>query len=64
MIDLYYEPDNFNAQQYIGSVLEKEFREWCRENCSEYFIMDILGRSFRFSFSNEADAMGFKLRWL
>lgn len=64
MIDLYYEFDNLNAYLSAGRWTENKIREWCRENCSQYFLIDILGHNIRCSFVDEEDAVGFKLRWL
>lgn len=36
--------------------------EWCNENC-EYFICDNFAMETKFTFTNETDAMAFKLRW-
>lgn len=64
MIDLYY---NFNSYiDYLQDVkfVKNKFNEWCRENCSQYFIIETLGKNIRCSFIDRVDAMGFKLRWL
>jgi len=64
MIELYYEFKDYIA--YRNTVLwsENKIREWCNENCLEYFIIDLLGNEIKCSFTNETDAIGFKLRWL
>ena len=39
------------------------YLKWCKENCEEYFSLDMLSSSMRLSFADETEAMGFKLRW-
>lgn len=64
MIDLYYEFPDFDTYIREGSIVARNLRAWCKENCTQYFIIDVLGHNLRFSFCNEEDAVGFKLRWL
>ena len=36
---------------------------WCKENCEDYFALDMFSTSMLWSFENEIEAMAFKLRW-
>lgn len=64
MIDFYYWFDTFDEHLRENLSTNRMFNEWCQENCSHYFIFDILGKGIRCSFTDETDAMGFKLKWL
>ncbi len=37
--------------------------KWCRENCKGYFTFDMFYASILWSFSDETEAMAFKLVW-
>lgn len=65
MIDLYYRFRTRDTYSYaVRLSILKKFYVWGKENCSQYFICDLLGSKIRCSFVDESDAMGFKLRWL
>ena len=64
MIDLYYEFVNYDDYLKTGLIVSRMLDIWCKENCVQYFIFDILGHNIRYSFIDESDATGFKLRWL
>ncbi len=40
------------------------YRDWCKENCREWWSHDVLSQLTRWSFKCELDATAFKLRWL
>ena len=64
MIDLIYKFDSYNEFINRRITLIHVMNHWCLVNCDGNYIIDILGQSIRCSFTDETDAVAFKLRWL
>jgi len=43
-------------------IRDRHFK-WCKENCTGYYSCDMLQLATRWSFTDETEAMAFKLMW-
>ena len=44
--------------------VQDQMLEWCRNNCREFYCLDLLTTKMRWSFKDKSDAAAFKLRWI
>lgn len=63
MINCYYEfPSYPEYLMKYGNTVDF-LHSWCKENCDDYYVLDVLGNKIRASFIKMEDAVAFKLRW-